>query len=83
MATIVLETDQDEPKIFKLSAIGKYSYVSCSTDNVNFGEILVGKQVTRELVLKNSSPISAKFKIVSETQGDSKDSCFGVTPSEG
>lgn len=43
VATVVLECEGEEPRIFKLSAIGKYSYVSCSHDVVDFSELLVGR----------------------------------------
>lgn len=47
VATIVLEVDEEPPRIFKLSAIGKYSYLSCSSDQVDFNDLLVGKLDTR------------------------------------
>lgn len=83
VATIVLETEDEPPRIFKLSAIGKYSYVSCSSDLVDFNSLLVGKLDTKEIVLKNSSPIPAKFRITNEGLTDFKDNVYSVSPQEG
>jgi hypothetical protein len=45
--------------------------------------MLVGKLATRDIILKNSSPIPAKFRISNESLSDFKDNAYTVNPIEG
>lgn len=57
-------------KLMKISAISKFTHLSSSESELNFGEILVGAASTarapteRELVLRNRSLVRASFQIV-------------------
>lgn len=44
---------------------------------------MVGKLDTKEVILKNSSPIPAKFRITNEGLSDFKDNVYAVYPQEG
>jgi hypothetical protein len=43
----------------------------------------VGKLATKEIILKNSSLIPAKFRISNENLSDFKDNAYTVNPSDG
>lgn len=46
-----------------MSAVGKYPYISANHAELDFGNVLVTKSVSKELVLKNSSEVPAEFYI--------------------
>jgi cilia- and flagella-associated protein 65 len=75
----------DEPTLVtRLSAIGKYAYISLSESEVNFGEVLTGTHADahiKEIVLRNTSVVPAEFSLVRhETDADS---VFELYPKEG
>jgi len=47
--------ENEEPKVIKLSAIGKYPYISSILKKLNFETLLVGSSKTKEIVIKNAS----------------------------
>jgi cilia- and flagella-associated protein 65 len=65
VGTVVLEVEGESQRVVKLSAVGKYPYVSSSLTEIDFGQVLVTKTVTRELVIKNNSEVPAEFHIES------------------
>lgn len=65
VGTVVLEIEGEQPKVYRLSAVGKYPYISVKEATISFDDVLVTKPVTQELILKNSSEVQANFNIVS------------------
>lgn len=63
VGTVVLEVEGESQRVLRLSGVGKYPYLSGSAGEIDFGQVLVTKIVTRELVLKNSSEVPAQFRI--------------------
>jgi hypothetical protein len=63
VGTVILEVEGEDQRVIKLSAVGKYPYISSNVNEVDFGNVLVTKSQTREIVLKNSSEVPAEFYI--------------------
>ena len=63
VGTVILEVEGEEQRVIKLSAVGKYPYISANQAELDFGNVLVTKSVSKELVLKNSSEVPAEFYI--------------------
>ena len=55
VGTIVLEVEGEQQRVFKLSAVGKYPYISTSASELDFGNVLVTKSISKDLILKNHS----------------------------
>lgn len=68
----------------RLSAIGKYAYISLSDPSLKWGEVLTGTSsfnTKKELVLRNTSVVPAEFRLIRhETDSDE---VFDVQPREG
>lgn len=77
-AEIVQEIQNEEPKIVKIAAIGKYPYVTVSTTDVTFEPLLIGKFLTKEIELRNSSSVPARFHILKIQDDDFKDNSFSL-----
>jgi hypothetical protein len=63
VGTVILEVEGEEQRVFKLSAVGKYPYISANASELDFGNVLVTKSISKELVLKNNSEVPAEFSI--------------------
>lgn len=83
IGTIVLETEQEEPRVFKLSVIGKYSNLGCTNEPIEFGATTVGRTTSRKVVIKNSSVVPSAFKIKNSTTLNFKDNPFSIHPTHG
>lgn len=63
------ETNQSEEKTMTIKGIGKYTYLSASQEEIDFGDMQIGAPSTerqpnvREFVLKNPSLVRATFRI--------------------
>lgn len=57
IATVVFKFLEGEEgtKVLKLSAIGKYPFLTINQEKIDFETLLVGKTVEREILLKNHS----------------------------
>ena len=42
-----------------MSAVGKYPYISSNMAEIDFGAVLVTKNVSRDLVIRNNSEVPA------------------------
>ena len=75
----------DEPILTtRLSAIGKYAYISLSETEVNFGEVLTGtpaESIKKELILRNDSVVPAEYALVRHEVD--ADAVFDLTPESG
>jgi hypothetical protein len=80
VGTVVLEVEGEPQRVLKLSAVGKYPYISASSGDLDFGTVLVTRPQTRELVLKNSSEVAAEFSICRSGEGEFEDQFFRFEP---
>jgi hypothetical protein len=78
VATIILKINNEESHIVKVSGIGKYPFLSTSSQKLDFETLLVGKQMVKELVIKNNSQVRASFIIEKLQETDFKDSSFSL-----
>jgi hypothetical protein len=59
-----------------MSAVGKYPFLTISSEKMDFETLLVGKVATKQLLLKNESLVSGKFTI--EKADESNDPSFSL-----
>jgi hypothetical protein len=59
-----ISSSQECTRSLKVSAIGKYPFITINTEMINFD----GKTATKEITITNSSPVPTSFKI--ERVGD-------------
>ena len=59
VGTVIFEVEGEEQRVYKFSAIGKYPYLSVNSTELNFGDVLVTKNVAKEIMLKNNSEVDA------------------------
>ena len=94
VATVIFQIQNEPDKILKLSAIGKYSYITLNKHVFRFGELLIGQSDTKNLIIKNQSSVSSTFHIEEDNEIQSlssewSDSAFsfdfltGVIPAGG
>jgi len=50
IATVILNVEGEEPKIIKVSAIGKYPFITINQTKLKFEPLLVGKSTTKEIL---------------------------------
>jgi len=55
-------------KTIKTTAIGKYPYIALSSHKLDFGELVTGLSITKEITLKNPSLVPAEFEIQEENE---------------
>ena len=67
--------------VIKLGGIGKYPFLSATSEKLEFGPVLTGQHMTQEFKLKNSSLVYARFKVV-RTDAD-VESVFTFAPTSG
>ena len=66
----------------KLSAIGKYAYITLSDPEINFGEVISGiVPDRREVLLRNESVVPAEFELIRFDRD--RDEVFNITPKSG
>lgn len=68
---------EEGTKVLKMSAIGKYSFLTINQERFDFETLLVGKVAQKEVMLKNQSLVPAQFT-VEKTNDDGKDSSFSI-----
>ena len=64
VATIIVKISEgatEVTRILKASAIGKYPFITLDAEDIDFDSLLVGKTVSRELKLQNSSLVPTSF----------------------
>lgn len=64
-------------KVLKISAIGKYPFLTINSEKIDFETLLVGKVVEKEIILKNHSLVPALFS-VEKVNDDGKDVAFSI-----
>lgn len=66
VASVVFTIEGEGQKVLKISAIGKFSYITLNKDTFQFGEHLIGQSDTMNLIIKNQSLVSTTFSLVEE-----------------
>ena len=66
VATIVFHIENEGEKVLKLSAIGKYSYISLNKSTFSFGELLIGESEVKNLLIKNQGLVPTTFHIIDD-----------------
>jgi hypothetical protein len=64
-------------KVLKLSALGKYAFLTLNQDKIDFETLLVGKVSQKEIMLKNQSLVPTDF-IIEKINDDGKDVAFSL-----
>lgn len=79
MASAIFKiTEGDEgQKVLKMSAIGKYPFLTVSTTSIDFDTILIGKVDSKTITVKNNSLVSGQFTI-EKAHDDGKDPSFSL-----
>jgi len=78
VANLIIEIQNQPEIIAKLSAIGKYPFISIRKQVFKFEKLLVGQTLTHQIVLFNSSQVSASFKIEKQLFNEYKDNSFSL-----
>ena len=76
-AIVKFSNAEESTKVLKISAIGKYPFVTINQEKFDFETLLVGKVSSKEVVLKNQSLVTAKFT-VEKVNDDGKDVSFSI-----
>jgi hypothetical protein len=81
VSTAVCRVDGLEPREMKLTGVGKFTYLSASDTELDFGDVQTGNTSTRTITLRNQSLVNASFKIVNldTNEGD----IFAFSPTVG
>ena len=53
VASVIFQVENEGEKVLKLSAIGKFSYITLNRNSFNFGEMLIGEIGYKDLIIKN------------------------------
>lgn len=69
-------------KALKLSAVGKYAFITINQEKIDFETLLVGKVSQKEIILNNQSKVSAVFQI-EKINDDGKDLAFSLDNYQG
>ena len=78
----VMEGSSELTKVVKLSAIGKYPFVTLDQQSHDFENLLVGKTASQVFSLQNSSLVPTHYTI-EKVNDDGKDPAIQVDHSEG
>lgn len=73
-----MSSGQEMTRSLKVSAIGKYPFITINQEQIDFEELLIGKTCTKEITITNSSPVPTSFKI-SRTSDDGKDQSINLS----
>ena len=84
IATVVFKFSgaEEGSKVLKMSAIGKYPFLTINHEKFDFETLLVGKTVSKDVILKNNSLVPAQFH-VEKVNDDGKDLSFSIDNYEG
>ena len=80
IATIVVKLAEgatEVTRVLKVSAIGKYPFITLDHQEIDFETLLIGKTVSRELQLQNSSLVPTSF-VIEKVSDDGKDPSIKV-----
>jgi hypothetical protein len=69
---------EESSRVLKMSAVGKYPFLTISSEKLDFETLIVGKITKKELLLKNESLVPAQFKIEKTDQAEGQDPSFSL-----
>jgi hypothetical protein len=72
----------EQTSVLKLSAIGKYPFITIENTNFDFNSLLVGKTASKDFAITNSSEVPTTFKIEKQSD-DGKDPSFSLSHTQG
>lgn len=72
------EGNNEQTYSVKLSAIGKYPFITADLKSFDFGSLLVGKTASKEINIINSSEVATNFTI-DKISDDGKDQSFTLS----
>lgn len=72
----------EQISVLKLSAIGKYPFITIENTNFDFNSLLVGKTASKDFTITNSSEVPTTFKIEKQSD-DGKDPSFSLNQTQG
>jgi hypothetical protein len=67
-----ISNGQELTRTLKVSAIGKYPFITLSHESIDFKSLLIGKTESKEITITNSSLVPTSFNIV-KVNDDGKD----------
>lgn len=79
---VEVSTGQELCRPLKVSAIGKYPFITVNQECIDFEELLIGKSLTKEIAVTNSSPVPTSFTIESISD-DGKDQSINLSMTQG
>lgn len=68
-------------KTVRVTAISKFPYISLAQKTIDFGEVLTGKRVDKQVLLRNQSEVHATYQLVS--LDTDRDPVFLIKPPKG
>ena len=68
---------EESTKVLKMSAVGKYPFLTISSEKFDFETLLVGKTSQKQILLKNESLVPANF-LIQKSEHSSPDSSFSL-----
>ena len=78
VSTAVLKVENEEPKVIKLSAIGKIPHLTMNQYKLDFEQLLVGCRKTKEVLIKNNSDVYARFSVNKVQDDEFTDHSFSI-----
>jgi len=66
----------------KVSAIGKYPFITISHENVDFKSLLIGRTDSKEITVTNSALVPTSF-VIEGVNGDGKDKSIHLSHTSG
>ncbi|KAM3137891.1 hypothetical protein pb186bvf_009972 [Paramecium bursaria] len=83
VASVILNIQHEDPRVIKISGIGKYPFLQINTKKLNFESLLIGKSLTKELTIKNSSEVTASFVLQKVIDDEFKENAFNLDFNQG
>lgn len=77
-----MEGSSELTKVLKMSALGKYPFLTLDNQSFDFENLLVGKTASQVFNLQNSSLVPTQYTI-EKINDDGKDSAIQVDHTEG
>jgi hypothetical protein len=77
-----ISSGQELTRTMKVSAIGKYPFITLNQENIDFKSLLIGKTASKEITVTNSSLVPTSFKI-ERVNDDGKDKSIQLSHTSG
>lgn len=83
VASTLFHVAGEEPRVIKLSAIGKFPFLKTLNTKLDFEEVIYGKKKVKNLIINNASEVSTKFFIKQLQVDQYHDSSFSLDETKG